>query len=102
MMAQHSNLYLSIKMRKTDSAELSAGYPLDSNGNLHESWKSLINNYANRIMVGTDVKYWQDSSDSLDDTLSKQIKRIEKLLDALDETTALQIRNRSALKLFGH
>jgi predicted TIM-barrel fold metal-dependent hydrolase len=96
LMAAHPNLYLSLKMRDGANAACS---PTD-NGNLKSEWYTLLTTYADRIMVGTDAKYWS-STYSLDTELSGSYASLDNMLKQLPADTALKIRNGTAKALFG-
>ena len=96
LMAAHPNLYVSLKMRQnnTDCS------PTDSNGILKSDWQTLLTTYADRIMVGTDAKYWFDSS-TISDQLSGSYTLLDNMLKQLPGDTAQKIRTGTAKALFG-
>ncbi len=96
LMAAHSNLYISLKMRGYNNT----CSPTDSSGNIKGDWYTLITTYADRIMVGTDAKYWFDST-SISDQLSGSYASLDTLLNQLSYDTAQKIRNGTAKALFG-
>jgi hypothetical protein len=97
LMAAHPNLYLSLKMRK--NAPLCS--PTDSSDNLRSEWQTLLTTYADRIMVGTDAKYWSDPATTLGDELKSSYNKLDSMLKLLSPDTAQKIRNGSAKALFG-
>jgi hypothetical protein len=100
LMAAHPNLYLSLKMRGYNSGTDPNCSPVDSSGNLKSEWQTLLTNYADRIMVGNDSKYWSDST-AIADELSSSYNRLNNMLQKLSAATQLKIRNETAKRLFG-
>lgn len=100
MMGENSNLYLAVKLRKPETTERNAAHPLDETGMIKSEWLNLLTTYPDRIMVGTDVKYW--SSDiSLEEEISGKINAIKKLLNQLPTEIAQFIGSETAKSLFG-
>jgi Amidohydrolase len=97
MLADHPNLYLNLKMRS--GAQLAAGSPTDDNGNLKPEWNTLLTTYADRIMVGTDAKYW-GSPNTIDDELAGSYTLLDSMLRLLPPETAQKIRKDTATTLF--
>ncbi|MFA4877949.1 MAG: amidohydrolase family protein [Methanoregula sp.] len=54
LLAAHKNLYSSIKIR-TDERQLLGGI-MNKEGKVSEKWKSLLADYPDRFIIGTDVK----------------------------------------------
>jgi predicted TIM-barrel fold metal-dependent hydrolase len=100
LMATHPNLYLSLKMRGYNSGTDVNCSPVDSSGNLKTEWNTLLTTYADRIMVGTDAKYWSDST-AISDELSGSYNKLDNMLKQLPSDTVLKIRNSTAKALFG-
>jgi hypothetical protein len=100
LMATHPNLYLSLKMRGYNSGVSTDCSPVDSNGILKNEWKTLLTTYADRIMVGTDAKYWSDTS-AIADELDGSYTKLNNMLIQLPSVTLLKIRNGTAKRLFG-
>jgi hypothetical protein len=96
LMAAHPNLYVSLKMRQNNTV----CSPTDSNGILKSDWQTLLTTYADRIMVGTDAKYWFDSS-TISDQLSGSYTLLDNMLKQLPGDTAQKIRTGTAKALFG-
>lgn len=104
LMAAHANLYLSLKLRESDNEEMEAGAPLDPEGALKTEWSEFIATYADRIMLGTDVKYWQEQGGQVAtpaDVLISAWESVDALLDQLSEETARKVRYDTAAELFG-
>lgn len=100
MMGENSNLYLAVKLRKPETTERNAAHPLDETGMIKSEWLNLLTIYPDRIMVGTDVKYW--SSDiSLEEEISSKINAIKNLLNQLSTEIAQFIGSETAKSLFG-
>ena len=98
MLADHPNLYLSLKMRSNSTQ--GAGSPTDSNGNLKSEWRTLLTTYADRIMVATDAKYWQVSGTTIETELAGTYTLLDNMLKLLPADTAQKIRNDTAKALF--
>jgi predicted TIM-barrel fold metal-dependent hydrolase len=104
LMAAHENLYLSVKLRESDTEELEAGAPLDPTGTLKTEWAELIEAYADRIMLGTDVKHWQEQGGQVAtpaDVLISTWESVDSFLDQLPEETARKVKHDTAAELFG-
>ncbi len=62
LMSAFSNLYLALKhCQHALPAGINACY-LDSTGTMRPEWATLLSTYADRIMIGTDAKYWSDAT----------------------------------------
>jgi hypothetical protein len=96
LMATYPDLYISLKMRVNNTACSLT----DTNGKLTSDWQTLLETYADRIMVGTDAKYWFDTS-TLSDQLSGSYSLLDNVLNQLPPDTAQKIRNGTARALFG-
>ncbi|MBI2415502.1 MAG: hypothetical protein HYV33_02440 [Candidatus Kerfeldbacteria bacterium] len=100
MMANHPNLYLTIKMRKPNEATKS--YPLNSTGQLRSNWLDFITQYRDRIMISSDSKYWGSTivntttADSLSDDAIGALEPIQKLLDQLPKKIARDLARNNA------
>ena len=101
MMADHPNLYMSMKIRDDKSEVATENSPIDSDGNLETDWYEFFVNYGDRIMLGSDNKYWQDDGKDEDYYFKKGTETIQELLDQLPEATATQIYYQTATDLFG-
>lgn len=101
MLADHPNLYLNLKMRDCDTDAMKAGCPTNDDGSLKSEWETLLTTYADRIMVGTDAKYWSDPTSTMEEELEKGFTRLNTMIDLLPTDTALRIRNITARTLFG-
>lgn len=55
LLAAHKNLYTSIKIR-TEEKQTQGGIVTKDGGVLTEKWKTLITDYPDRFIIGTDVK----------------------------------------------
>lgn len=66
LLHDHPNLYMNIKLRGGDRPNR----PLDASGQLDPEWLELIREFPTRFMIGSDVKYPDDSLDPLDSTRS--------------------------------
>jgi len=97
MMAKHENLYLTLKLREAHSTEREVASPLDSSGQLKEEWRSLLETYADRVMVGMDLKFLIDS----DKKVNSSLESIKSLLDQLSPEIAKKIGYDTAATLFG-
>ena len=60
MLDRHRNLYVSLKLRDKDDRGRDATYPMDGAGRLLREWEDLLKHHADRIMIGTDAKYWEE------------------------------------------
>lgn len=98
MLADHPNLYLSLKMR--GNSNLGAGSPTDGSGNLKGEWRTLLTTYADRIMVGTDAKYWENSGTILAEDLAGAYTLLDNMLKLLPADRAQKIRSGTARTLF--
>lgn len=101
MLADHPNLYLSLKMREDDDGTLAAGSPTNSDGTIKSEWETLLTTYAGRIMVGTDAKYWTNRGKTMETELDGAYTLLNAMLEQLPSETALKIRYTTAMKLFG-
>lgn len=99
MLADHPNLYLNLKMRASQDGEDTS--PVDSSGNLKSEWLTLLTTYADRIMVGTDAKYWTDPSSTIQEDFDDGYSALNAMLLQLPAATAAQIRSGTATTLFG-
>lgn len=98
LLADHSNLYLSLKMRADQEGKDFS--PVDSSGNIKSEWSTLLTTYADRIMVGTDAKYWTSSS-TVETDFEASYSLLNAMLEQLPSETAIKIRNGTATALFG-
>lgn len=57
LMEKHPNLYSSIKIRIADTPEMMAVSIFDSDGKVKHEWMALFNDYPDRFMIGSDIKY---------------------------------------------
>ena len=101
MMGENSNLYLAIKLRKPKTPELKAAYPLNDEGTIRSEWLNLLTTYADRIMIGTDIKYWNLDDYSLEMEIASVINPIKDLLNQLPTEIAQLISSVTAKNLFG-
>ncbi len=99
MLADHANLYLSLKMRTGEEGGNTS--PVDSAGTIKSEWLTLLTTYADRIMVGNDTKYWSGSSVSVQDDFDSAYSSLNAMLEQLPSATAVQIRADTAKELFG-
>lgn len=98
MLVDHVNLYLSLKMRSGEEGGTTS--PVNSDGTIKSEWLTLLTTYADRIMVGTDAKYW-NSSDTVEDTFDSSYSSLNAMLEQLSSETAVKIREDTARTLFG-
>jgi hypothetical protein len=98
MLADHSNLYLNLKMRDGQAGADTS--PVDSDGNIKSEWLTLLTTYADRIMVGTDAKYWTDSG-TAQEVFDSAYSTLNAMLEQLPSETAVKIRKGTAQTLFG-
>ncbi len=91
MLDTYSNLYLNIKLRGSGADEPGGMSPLDSEFNLDESWEAFLIEDADRLMLGTDSKYWQDEDESIESIMNTELELLKVLMDQLPEDTAKQI-----------
>lgn len=104
LMAAHSNLYLSLKLREADSAELTATSPFETENTLKSEWLSLLSTYSARIMIGMDVKYWQSQNGAVSNpatALGQLVPSYETLLSQLPSEAAADIRRETAIRILG-
>ncbi len=99
MLAAHSNLYLSIKLRRPEDENYRKGNPFDSSGILRKDWLNLLKAYPDRIMVGMDSKYWSDGA-TPQSTLSFQTPLYAEFFFQLPKEVAEAIANGTAGTLF--
>ena len=100
LLGSHSNLYLTLKLRNPDSDALESGHPLDSAGVLKSDWQSLISSYSNRIMLGSDLKYWEAAYTPA--ALLEAISTLNTtLLDQLSASDASNLRTGTAQLVYG-
>lgn len=88
LLHDHPNLYMNIKLRGGDRPNR----PLDASGQLDPEWLELIREFPTRFMIGSDVKYPDDSLDPLDSTRS--------LLDQLPPGLASLVGRRNAIRVY--
>lgn len=98
MLADHANLYLSLKMRAGEEGQSIS--PVDSDGTIKSDWYTLLTTYADRIMVGTDAKYW-DSGATVEEDFESAYSSLNSMLEQLPSATAVQLRYGTAKTLFG-
>lgn len=53
LLKRHPNLYMSLKL--AEKVGVPASRPLDANGQLKEPWLALLQEFADRFMIGTDA-----------------------------------------------
>lgn len=99
MMAAHDNLYLDLKFREPQNDATKETYPFNSSGALKSEWADLLHTYANRIMIGTDVKY--ESGDDFERMLVAEHSALIPLMEALSTEDAEAIFRGTAASLFG-
>ncbi len=75
--------------------------PVGSDGTIKSEWLTLLTTYADRIMVGTDAKYWSSSSVSVQDDFDSSYSSLNAMLEQLPSETAVKIRETTARTLFG-
>jgi hypothetical protein len=61
----------------------------------------LLTTYADRIMVGTDAKYWQTPGITLAEELAGAYTLLDNMLKLLPADAAQKIRSGTARTLFG-
>lgn len=88
LLHDHPNLSMNIKLRGGDRPNR----PLDASGQLDPEWLALIREFPTRLMIGTDVKYPDDSLDPLDSTRS--------LLDQLPPGLASLVGRKNAVRVY--
>lgn len=98
MLADHPNLYLSLKMRAGEEGGNTS--PVDSAGTIKSDWLTLLTTYADRIMVGTDAKYWSSSA-TVESLFDASYTSLNAMLEQLPSATAVKIRATTARTLFG-
>lgn len=104
MLAAHSNLYLSVKLRDPDSEEMSAAYPFEDDGTLKEAWLTLFEARSDRIMIGSDVKHWQEQGGTVlmpSVLLPSVAEELDTLLAPLSSEAQENIKNGTAIEVFG-
>lgn len=55
LMSRHSNLYMSVKIRSSQTYK--PNIPVSAGGALSDEWKSFFTDYADRIFLGSDEKH---------------------------------------------
>lgn len=100
LLENHSNLYLAIKLRNPNSDEMTTSHPLDESGVIVDDWKELLETYSTRIMIGADLKYWNNET-NISEMLSDSMGYYVALLDQIDESARLNIRGQTAKAVFG-
>lgn len=98
MLADHPNLYLDLKMRAGEEGGDTS--PVDSAGVIKSEWLTLLTTYADRIMVGTDAKYWSSSA-TVEALFDPSYSSLNAMLEQLPSATAVKIRATTARTLFG-
>jgi predicted TIM-barrel fold metal-dependent hydrolase len=98
MLADHANLYLSLKMRAGEEGESTS--PVYSDGTIKSDWYAMLTTYADRIMVGNDAKY-RDSAATVEQAFESSYSPLNAMLEQLPSATAVQIRYGTAKTLFG-
>lgn len=76
LMATYGNLYLALrKCNYTEGVDTCyiEGYS-GSSPSVKSDWLSFINTYSDRIMIGSDAKFWQDSGVTAQQTLNKEYR----------------------------
>jgi len=104
MLEDHENLFVNIKLELGGDPPDSNSYPLDSSGVLKSDWRTLLEDHAGRIMIGTDVKYWLDvrgDPSSAEEEMARVNEPFESLLSQLPSGVQDQIRVGTAVTLFG-
>lgn len=100
MMAQHSNLYLGLKVRPSESSEMENSSMFDERGKIKSEWIELIKTYASRIMIGTDPKFFE-SGKSVSSTMMVLVPGTAELLLQLPSAAAAEVAHGTAKRLFG-
>jgi hypothetical protein len=101
MMANHTNLYLSVKLRDAETDAQESASPLSS-GTIKDAWKTLLETYSDRIMVGIDAKFSLLTADetTLTTALASSASAVDALLAQIDASAATKIRSTTATTLF--
>jgi hypothetical protein len=99
-LSENSNVYLSLKLRALENNEMRKASPFDERGRLRKEWKELFKDYADRIMVGIDNKYYSDSK-SVSSTMKLTMTYYAELMSELPSDVATAVSNKTAKTLFG-
>lgn len=100
MLDRHRNLYVSLKLRDKDDRGRDATYPMDGAGRLLREWESLLRRHADRIMIGTDAKYWEEEDSEPAVMLPGLLDPVNTLLNQLPDDAREKIRGGTAQGLF--
>ena len=104
MMAAHSNLYLALKRcSHATPAGMNACY-VDSTPSMVAEWVTLITTYADRIMIGTDAKYWVGITQvetTMTNEFGRELQAVVDHFDASDPAVSTSIQSGTARALFG-
>lgn len=100
MLAAHSNLYLGIKIRGAASEEMESSSVFDERGRIKSDWLNLFKKYPDRIMVGSDMKFFQ-SGKSAGYGFSLVVAMNAELQAQLPKDVAKAISTGTAERLFG-
>lgn len=100
MMAQNPNLYLGLKVRPPEDHEMESCSMFDERGKLKSEWVELIKAYADRIMIGTDPKFFESGKGATSAMMTSGSGTAELLLQ-LPSSTASEVAHGTAKRLFG-
>ncbi len=100
LLAKHSNLYLSMKLRRPEDSTYRLANPFRSDGKLKQEWLTLLETYSSRIMVGMDLKYWSESG-TPSSVLKLSTPFYTEFYLQLTKTSAEAIASGTAKRLFG-
>lgn len=100
MLDRHRNLYVSLKLRDKDDRGRDATYPMDGAGRLLREWEDLLKHHADRIMIGTDAKYWEEEDNEPAVMLPPLLDPVKTLLKQLPDDIREKIRSETAQELF--
>jgi len=93
LLAAHPNLYMSLKINRSSRG---AVRPLDRDGRLRPDWRSLLESYGGRFMIGSDHKYRGHGRGR-----GRGEDTFRRLLSELSENTARAVAWDNAIGLFG-
>lgn len=97
LLGKYSNLYTSIKLRKSANENQAKVAILDDNGEIKSTWLSVFKKYPDRFMIGTDVKLGLDGGEGKYDQIFKTTKQF---LNDLPDDLAQKIASENAKKVF--
>ncbi|OGJ48178.1 hypothetical protein A2344_03445 [Candidatus Peregrinibacteria bacterium RIFOXYB12_FULL_41_12] len=101
LLADHSNLYLSLRVEDPEySKSVVENRLVDDDGFIRDEWLQLISDYPDRFMIGTD-EFVYNPSTGVDKIGPPSFQLTVEFLDQLPEDLAYQVGYANAARVYG-